>query len=206
MPRAQVINAACYNKTMYTDPYNPELDPSKNPELAGENTNEIATGWEDVAAEADSPDAPPVIGSPESYASPERAHQGTISEDLNALRSHIDNIDDEDSGSLERLKESTDTDSLDEKATDEAANEATKELDEAEVEARLREYVMSLESEFNGVRNMNNDGLRRKIRDEKHSLEQRLSSPDASSDRTLRIDLAVRKRAEAIFRERDFEK
>ena len=187
---------------MYNDPYNPELDPSKNPELAGETTNDIAPGWEDVAAEADSPDAPPAFGSLESYQTHERLRHGTIGEDLDALRTYVNHTDTEGPQTPEQLDETTD-DSIIEEKPKETKEDSSKELDEAEVEARLRDYIMSLESEFNNVRNMSSDGLRRRISEERRSLEQQLSGPDASTDRTLRIDLAVRQRAEAILRNSD---
>lgn len=190
---------------MYNDPYNPELDPSKNPELAGEQTNEIAPDWEAVAAEADSPDAPPAIGSPDSYRSPEHLRHGTIGEDLDALRNYInhENPEDEDINLSENIDGHTDVDPVEENTNDKSPDSPSEKLDEAEVEARLRDYINSLESEYNNVRNMSNDGLRRRINEEKLSLEQQLSGPEANEDHSIRIDLAVRRRAEAIIREND---
>lgn len=183
---------------MYNDPYNPELNPGKDPELVGEDSKEIAPGWEDVAAEADSPDAPSAIGSPESYRSPNSPRRGTIGEDLDTLRKYLDDEHEEGAAPPNESDITDDADSS-EDAQDESPNDITEELSESEIESRFRDYIRSLESEFGNVRNMSNDGLRRQIHEEKQSLEYQLSNPDASADRTLYIDLAVRKRAEAIL-------
>lgn len=189
---------------MYNDPYNPEQDPNTKPEFTNGDTKEIAPGWEDVAAEANSETAPPAIGSPESYHYP----RGTIGEDLDALRSYMDNAN-ELNGEASNIVDASD-DTVPETSTADSTQESTSQPeevpDEAEVEARFREYVKALESELNSVRNMSNDGLRRNIREEIHSLKQQLSganNADAPSRHDLMIDLAVRRRAEAVLQKQD---
>ena len=88
---------------------------------------------------------------------------------------------------------------------DESDNHAVEEINEAEIQARLREYLEELESKFTEVRNMSNIGLRNHILKEKYDLETKMSTPELSNDHSLRIELAVRKRAEAILREKDLE-